>query len=502
MEKNIEKTFWITFAAALAIKVLLAMQIPMTSDEAYFVLWGRYVDFGYYDHPPMIGWLLHLLTRLGSSDLLMRVPAILFSSLIGVGIYLVLRPYDRVKAALTGMFFTLSPINVLNVLVTTDAPLLLFTFLSGYFFFRARQDDSTGYYALSGTMLGLAFLSKYFSVLLGFAYLVYFLATKKTRKRTSGLAVLFLCIIPFVLINVYWNYTHCWANIMFNVFNRNRQEAFSLGKVATFIACQLYLLTPPILYYLYKKRATLREIWAGRGPFEVFLALLAIPLAVFAVLSFKKVIGLHWVLSFYPFLFLCVPLLLDESELVKSIKFMTVFTLSHLIIIGAVLSLPLSVIKSNKNYPTIIMGMRPSAVLTAVLPYLNDYQLATPSYADSALLEYHFKRHVAVFGGGSQHARHDDILTDFTSMDKGNILVLKKSAPEPGEYEQYFDSVEVRPVRVEEAVFYLVLGRGFRYPVYHEKMLEPIRQKYYDIPSWLPAKSCYFNEKYFNQQRQ
>ena len=497
MEKSIEKTFWLTFAAALIIKMFLALLIPMTSDEAYFVLWGRYVDFGYYDHPPMIGWLLYLLTRLGSSDLLMRMPAILFSSLAGAGIYLVLRPYDRVKAALTGMLFTLSPINVLNVLVTTDAPLLIFSFLSGCFFYRAREEDTMAHYALSGAMLGLAFLSKYFAVLLGLAYLVYFLSTKKTGKRAGGLALLYLCVVPFVLVNVYWNYTHCWANIMFNVFNRNRQEVFSLGKMATFAVCQLYLLTPPVIYFLYKKRKSLRELWAGRGPLEVFFVLFAVPLAVFAVLSFKKVIGLHWVLSFYPFLFLCVPLLLNESELVKSIKFMTVFTLVHLIMIGAALSLPLSVIKHNKNYPTIIVGMRPTVVLTALLPYINTYQLATPSYADSALLEYHFNRHVAVFGGGSHHARHDDILTDFTALNGSNILILRTSSPRSDEYQQYFVKVEVRPVRIEEATFYLVLGQGFRYPVYRQQVLEPIRQKYYDIPTWLPVKSCYFREKYF-----
>ncbi|MEJ1959728.1 MAG: hypothetical protein WDM70_10175 [Nitrosomonadales bacterium] len=37
-----------------------------------------------------------------------------------------------------------------------------------------------------------------------------------------------------MLLNLYWNYTHCWDNILFNLYNRNEGEEFSLGKVAIF----------------------------------------------------------------------------------------------------------------------------------------------------------------------------------------------------------------------------------------------------------------------------
>jgi len=37
----------------------LSAAVPFTGDEAYFTYWGVYADLGYYDHPPMIGWLLY-----------------------------------------------------------------------------------------------------------------------------------------------------------------------------------------------------------------------------------------------------------------------------------------------------------------------------------------------------------------------------------------------------------------------------------------------------------
>ena len=36
----------------------------MTADEAYFIWWGWLPDWGFYDHPPMIGWWLAAPTSL------------------------------------------------------------------------------------------------------------------------------------------------------------------------------------------------------------------------------------------------------------------------------------------------------------------------------------------------------------------------------------------------------------------------------------------------------
>jgi len=49
-------------------------------------------------------------------------------------------------------------------------------------------------YALSGLFIGCAFLSKYFSVVLGLAYLVYFAAFR--RERWPALLLLVLCALP------------------------------------------------------------------------------------------------------------------------------------------------------------------------------------------------------------------------------------------------------------------------------------------------------------------
>lgn len=497
MEKQINKLFWSSVLFTLAIKIFLAAAIPITSDEAYFIVWARHPDFGYYDHPPMIGWILYLVLFLGSSEFLVRLPAILSTILIGIGIYLILRDYDRVKAGLAAILFMVSPINILNVLVTTDTPLIIFSFLSAAFLYRALRDKKYPYYVLAGICLGMAFLSKYFAVLLGLSYLAYFVFSGKEKEKTIGFLLLFSAVLPFVAVNLYWNYTHCWANIMFNVFNRNKKEEFSLVKFIIFTVSQLYLITPPVVFYLMRKRKTLFSGLMVDRRFVIFVFAFLTPLLLFILLSFKKVVGLHWALAFYPFMYILLCFFLTELEFLKSIKFMMIFSLIHLFIIGSVLSIPLKYLKNNKNYRIIVLGTKPQEITKYLKPYEGDFIFATPSYANSAVISYHYGKDFLVFSAGSHHGRQDDILTDFRKLEGKNILVLEVSKPEDNEYSAFFDNVEIKEITVRDAQFYLVLGRGFRYEVYKEKVLSPVKERYYNIPAYLPMSSCYFCDRYF-----
>jgi 4-amino-4-deoxy-L-arabinose transferase-like glycosyltransferase len=40
------------------------MRLDIFPDEAYYWDWHRFLSFGYFDHPPMIAWLVHVTTLL------------------------------------------------------------------------------------------------------------------------------------------------------------------------------------------------------------------------------------------------------------------------------------------------------------------------------------------------------------------------------------------------------------------------------------------------------
>lgn len=494
---NLSNTFKFALLVTLAIKLLLAYILPMSGDEAYFVLWANHLDYGYYDHPPMVGWFLHLMLNLGNSEVILRLPSILTSTLIGLGIYRLLKPLDNEKAALIAILFLVSPLNILNVLVTTDTPLILFAFLSIASLYKALQQHKLAWFALSGAFFGMAFLSKYFAVLLGLAYLLYWIISAKNKQKSVGFLLLFAVSFPFALINIYWNYTHCWDNILFNLYARNEGAQFSFTTIAMFFGVQLYLMTPPLIWFLYKNRADFFQK-IKRDQFQIFLYIFVVPMAIFTLLSFKKVIGLHWVLAFYPALYLLIFQLIPRVELVKLLKFMLGFSALHLLAIIVIASLPMETWKHNKLYGGLVFMIEHEKISEVIRPYeQQNFLLATDGYSPSATISYHYGKEFFVFGEGGLHARQDDMLTDFRDFQGRNILILSKSAPDMQSYTPYFKRTETRILTLRGTSFHLVLGYDFDYEQYKAGVLRTIKDKYYKIPSFLPYAPCYFCDKYF-----
>src|SRR5258706_918515 len=203
---------WLLFAlgATLLFRFWLSAAAPVTADEAYFIRWGRAPALGYYDQPPMVGWMLAPLAALSDAPWLLRLPALLVPPLAAGGIWLALRRWfarDEDTANLAALALLLIPMNVWNVLVTTDTPLVLFSVASLLVFARAAEKESSGLFLLSGILLGFAFLSKYFAVLLALAYLAWAI----TARNPRAFLLVFLGGLPFGLLNLYWNYEACWC---------------------------------------------------------------------------------------------------------------------------------------------------------------------------------------------------------------------------------------------------------------------------------------------------
>lgn len=492
--EGLRRWFFVAVVLTLAFRVWLAAVTPITGDEAYFVIWGRIPDWGFYDHPPMVGWWLALLLKFSEATWWLRLPSVIQPAILSLVIAWVFRGEGSV-GWVAALLLLLSPGGVWNVLISTDTPLIYFSVLSGLAFVRAVRDDSPRFYLLAGVLLGGALLSKYFGVLLGLAYVAYALL-RPTRGRLLGLLLVAMAATPFVALNLWWNWDHCWANLMFNLYNRHGDAGLSWRTPPLYALSLLYLLSPPVLLLLPRQRARLAQ--RGRAPEMQALLLVALaPLAIFALLSLAKTIGLHWLLSFVPFVFILAARTAAAEQLAGLVRFMIGYAMFHVVAAFVIYNLPLEVARTTRFYDGLVMTVKSQEVLAFLEPYARDYHFATEGYSPSVTMSFNAKRYFLVFGEASSHARHDDILTDFRSLQGENILVLRKSPPTPAEYDPYFREVEYRNFEVRGASYHLVLGRGFDYPAYRETVLAKVRERYYAIPRYLPQGPCYFCERYF-----
>ncbi len=478
--------FAIALAGTLAFRFWLAAALPITGDEAYFILWGRQPDLGFYDHPPMVGWLLAPLVRISEAPWVLRLPVILLPVLVALMVRHAVRAWfgrDADTADLAALAVLLVPLNVWNVFVTTDTPLVLFSVASLLLFARER-------FLLAGVLLGLAFLSKYFAVLLGLAYLVWAVAA----KRPKAFGLVFLGALPFGLLNLYWNWKACWCNVMFNAINRHDGAGLSWNTPALYLASLAYL-AAPLLVYAWKERARLRASLPRPGE-AALLAAWLVPLLVFALLSPVKRIGLHWLLSFLPALVLTVALALDRRALVVTVRWFAALAVLHALAFGVLLSLPLETWKDTRQYSRLVVLFDPASVLRPLAPLLERAVLANDGYSTAALLSYHTKRNVPVFGAGSSHARQDDILTDWRAYQGEDILIESREQPALAQYRPYFRQVQEHRIEAHGVTYYAVLGTVFDYAAYREGVLKPVRERWYRIPRALPVGHCYFFERY------
>jgi hypothetical protein len=484
--------FYAALAATLVFRFWLAAVAPMTADEAYFILWGRTPALGYYDHPPMIGWLLAPLASGSEAPWLVRLPAVVVPAFVALGVRAALAAWfaeAEAKANLAGLAVLLAPLNVWNVLITTDTPLVLFGAASMLAFLRGVQRDSSGWYFASGLLLGLAFLSKYFAVLLGLAFLVHCL----TRKTLKPFFLVAAGGLPFGLLNLYWNYEACWCNVMFNAINRHDDAGLGWSTPLLYAAALAYC-AAPLLWYAWRERTRLG--WADPARRALVLAWL-VPLAVFAALSPVKRIGLHWLLSFLPALALSVALALDERRLGLAVRVFAVLAAAHVLAAVVAAALPLELWQKTRFYARIVFPGRIAELLEGVAPDARGKVIAADSYAAAALLAYYSKAPVPVFGAGTSHARQDDLATDWRTLDGKDLVVLRREAPAADEYRPYFRSVETKRLPLGGGAYHAVIGTGFDYAAYRTRVLGEVRERYYRIPRWLPVGHCYFFERYF-----
>ncbi|UUZ71797.1 glycosyltransferase family 39 protein [Polaromonas sp. P1(28)-8] len=230
----------------------------------------------------MVGWLIALMrATFGDSLWSIRLPVVLLPLGVGAALWWALKPLDRERAAWAVLLFWLAPLNWLNTLITTDTPLIFWSALSVAALLRAERREQLdraayGLYALSGLFLGCAFLSKYFSVVLGLTYLVYFVGYR--RQRLAGFALLVLCALPGPAINIAFNMSHGWPNIMFNVYNRNEEASFEWRKPLLYVVMLAYLITPVAVWLGFKYRKTLAAAAAATTAQRLLACLVVVPL--------------------------------------------------------------------------------------------------------------------------------------------------------------------------------------------------------------------------------
>jgi hypothetical protein len=215
-------TWWV--ALATLVRFVCVAPLPLGNGEGYYYSWSRFLDWSYYDHPPLVAWMVRVTTALGTSPAAVRLGPILASGAFGLLFYRLAERLYRPRTA----FFALVVITALPVflfssfLLNPEAPLapLWVGFLVVLESMRKR--DGWHLPLLAGALLGFAFLAKYTAVLLVPAAILYVAASRPTRRwlrRPSFYAGGLVALVVAMPVLV-WNQVRGWPSVRLHLVER------------------------------------------------------------------------------------------------------------------------------------------------------------------------------------------------------------------------------------------------------------------------------------------
>ena len=479
----------------VAFKLLILLLLPLTGDEAYFISWARHLMPGYYDHPPMVGWLIYLMSFVSDNYLFYRLFSFVTMLAVAYILYRMLTLHvSKEIALLSALALLASPVDLLVVMITNDIPLLLFGSLGTLFLLYSFETKQwLRYSVLSGIFLGLAFLSKYFAVFLMLGLLLFVGYTYRKRALKNS-AVILMVVLLFVAQNLYFNYHNCWNNILFNFLSRTAQSHFQFKSVVLYFITLLYLVTPWGLYYLIQARFSMPSVTLR----NLSIAVLSVALGIFFIVSLKKSIGLHWLLLFIPYLFMLFSCLNPET-LRTLIRYNARFSYLHITLLLIILMVPISLFKEHKKYGAALLFVHPQSICKALDAH-NISRLFAYGYSTAALLSYHCNRDIHMLYNTNKYGRLDDKLFDITTLQNQTFTLFDKRAfntRDTALFTSTCNRITIEDLPVEGATYHLLTCEGFDYDAYKTTVLNTIKEKFYTLPSWLPRGDCYFLQRYY-----
>ncbi|MFA4843571.1 MAG: glycosyltransferase family 39 protein [Candidatus Margulisiibacteriota bacterium] len=362
-------------------RFLLAILFPLTADEAYYWLWSKHLSLSFVDHPPMVAYINYLFT-LGQENLaLVRLGAVLITTLVTGLIYLVAKEvYNEKVAFWSALLFQVLPHFVVVWLTQfVELPLALFWMTSLWLTLKIVKEGKAYYWYFLAVVLGLGYLSKYTMFLFWPCLLFYAWIAPEGRfwlKRKEPYLALAISLLFFAPV-LFWNSQHAWVSFAFHG-SKVSGDPWGANTLA-FIADQLVHFTPFLIFTLIP---VFRQSSHGDKTTKLLVALSFPVLCLFLLLSLKVKIWAHWPsVGYLAALPLTVNYLLVNGKSLK--KFLTWIALFTSLILLILFFVSPAILLHQEDYAK-------NYSLTKNVP--AEYKLFAKTNVSASLLEFHTKR--------------------------------------------------------------------------------------------------------------
>lgn len=281
LQKNHRLVF---YSIWLLLGLMQAGLTELQDDEAYYWVFSRYLDWGYFDHPPMTALLVKMGYAVFPNELGVRLFPLLLNLLTLVIIEKLISKKDPLL--FYAIALSVAIIQLTGFVASPDVPLIFFTAL---FFLCYKR--FIGNFSLFNTLLlsiavALLFYSKYHGVLIVlFTLLSNIKLFTKYQTYLAGIIALLL-FAP----HLWWQYQHDWISFRYHLFESN-VNPYKPSFTLSYILGQL-LLPGPVAGFILLPAAFL---YKTKKPEEKAMRFTMIGIYIFFLLSsFRGKVEGNW----------------------------------------------------------------------------------------------------------------------------------------------------------------------------------------------------------------
>ncbi|MBL7745173.1 MAG: glycosyltransferase family 39 protein [Chitinophagaceae bacterium] len=234
LQKNHRLVF---YGAWIVLGLIQAAFTELMDDEAYYWVYSKFFDWGYFDHPPMTGLLIKMGYAIFPGELGVR----LFPLLLNVLSLIIIEKLIGGKNAFLFYAITLSlaVLQVSGFVAVPDIPLIFFTALFFLLYKKFTEHHSLLNTFLLGICVAMLLYSKYHAVLIVFFTLLSNLKLL-TRYQTYLAGVIALLLFS---PHLWWQYEHNWVSFRYHLFESN-VNVYKFRYTTEYILGQLLLAGP------------------------------------------------------------------------------------------------------------------------------------------------------------------------------------------------------------------------------------------------------------------
>ena len=294
-------------AIATAIRCITAGTIGLGNDEVYYRMYAQSLQWNYFDHPPMVGWLIRLTTAnlYFHNEFFIRLGAIISAA---ITTWLVFLSGKKLGSAYTGflaaLIYTATVYGsiIAGTFILPDSPQMICWAAGLYLLidiahYTNINRTKKGKVLLFGFVMGLGMLCKIHTVFLWFGFLLYlfFYNRQWFKQPVLYLSGMITLLLFFPVIK--WNIDNHFITYVYHSNRVNVSEGgFNINSFLTFAGGQILYCNPVI--FLFIIMATI-EAFKNKLPVlssqKRLLLFCSLPLIFIATfISFFKNVLPHW----------------------------------------------------------------------------------------------------------------------------------------------------------------------------------------------------------------